>query len=83
MEIAMSLDFQILFNIAISAVFMTGGWFFRQLWDAVKELRRDLHTIEKDMPINYIRRDEFSESIKEIKEMLNKISDKLDNKADK
>lgn len=79
----MNLDFQILFNVGISAVLMTAGWFFRQLWEAVKELRRDLHEIEKEMPINYVRRDEFSENMKEIKDMLNKISDKLDKKVDK
>lgn len=79
----MVLDFQILFNAAVGLIFIGLGWFFRQLWDAVEKLKQDLHTIEKDLPISYIRRDEFSESIREIKDMLNKISDKLDNKADK
>ena len=53
------------------------------LWVAVKELRADLHRIEIEMPTNYIRRDEFSEGMKEIKEMLRQIFDKMDGKADK
>ncbi len=79
----MMLDYQILFNAAASLVFLGAGWFLRQLWDAVEKLKQDLHQMEKELPVAYIRRDEFSESIKEIKEMLNKISDKLDGKADK
>lgn len=83
MGAAMVLDYQILFNAAASLVFLGAGWFLRQLWDAVEKLKQDIHEIEKDLPIAYIRRDEFSENIREIKEMLNKISDKLDGKADK
>lgn len=83
MGATMVLDYQILFNAAASLVFLGAGWFLRQLWDAVEKLKQDIHDIEKDLPIAYIRRDEFSENIREIKEMLNKISDKLDGKADK
>jgi len=46
-------------------------------------LRADLHRIEIEMPTNYIRRDEFSEGMKEIKEMLRQIFDRLDSKVDK
>ena len=62
---------------------MVVGWLARELWVAVKELRADLHRIEIEMPTNYIRRDEFSEGMKEIKEMLRQIFDKMDGKADK
>ena len=79
----MTLDYQVLFNAAAGVVFLGAGWFLRQLWDAVDKLKQDLHEIEKDLPVSYIRRDEFSESMREIKDMLNKISDKLDGKVDK
>jgi hypothetical protein len=39
--------------------------------------------IEIALPTNYVRKDEFSDGVKEIKEMLGKIFDRLDNKADK
>lgn len=79
----MELNLQILFNLAVGAILAAAGWFFRQLWDAMKDLRKDLHTIEKNLPVTYIRREEFTEILREIKEMFNKINDKLDNKADK
>lgn len=66
------------------AVLLAGiGWAARELWGAVKRLREDLQRIEVALPTNYVRKDEFAEGIKELKEMLAKIFDRLDNKADK
>lgn len=79
----MDVNLQILFNIFVTAVMAAAGWFFRQLWDAAKELRKDLHAIEKELPVSYVRRDEFTEIMRDIKDMFNKINDKLDNKVDK
>lgn len=74
---------QSLMNMGIGVVLAGIGWFSRQIWEAVKELRRDLHEIEVDLPKSYVRKDEFAESVKEIKAMLEKIFDRLENKADK
>jgi predicted RNA-binding protein with EMAP domain len=74
---------QSLMNIAIGVALSAIGWFSRQIWEAVKELRRDLHEIEVDLPKSYVRKDEFADSVKEIKAMLEKIFDRLDGKADK
>lgn len=79
----MVLDFQVLFNAAAGLIFLGAGWFLRQLWDAVERLKRDLHEIEKDLPVLYVRREEYTEIMRDIREMFNKINDKLDNKADK
>jgi len=59
------------------------GWFARQLWDAVSELRRDLHKIEVDLPTNYVQKNEYAETMKRIEIMFERIFDKLDGKADK
>lgn len=72
-----------MFNIGSGAILAVMGWFARQLWDAVAALREDIHRIEIDMPSNYLRRDEFAENMREIKDMLGKIFDRLDTKADK
>ena len=52
------------------------GWFLRSMWEAIRE-------IEKDLPKNYIRREDHRDDMIEIKKMLGAIFDKLDNKADK
>ena len=81
------MDFQTLFNVAAGILLSALGWFGRQLWDAVKELRSDLHQIETDLPRNYIAKDEFREDMREVKAILNeifrKIDDVRDRKADK
>jgi hypothetical protein len=82
-ERAMTLDLQILFNLAAGAAIAAFGWFFRQLWDTQKRILDDMKQIEVNLPINYVRRDEFFDTMREIKEMLIRISDKLDGKADK
>jgi len=81
------MDMQSLINVAVGVVLAVGGWLARELWGAVKELRADLRQLEIDLPSNYIRKDEFQEGIKELKEICRQIFDKVDGlerrKADK
>jgi len=74
---------QSLLNIGVGVILAGIGWFSRQIWEAVNELRRNVHEIEVDLPKSYVRKDEFADSVKEIKAMLEKIFDRLENKADK
>lgn len=68
----------------IAGVILTAlGWFANEMWSAMKELRQDIHDLEVTLPSKYVRREEFSDGIREIKDMLGKIFDKLDNKVDK
>ena len=81
------MDIQAIINIVVLLAVGVGGWFAREVWGAVKELRKDLHQIEVDLPSNYIRRDEFHEGLKEIKDICRQIFEKVDSlekrKADK
>ena len=81
------MDPQSVINLAAGVILTGMGWFARQLWDAVKELREDLHKLETGLPTTYLRRDEFRDGIKEIKDILSelfrKIDDIRDKKADK
>jgi|APCry1669191961_1035387.scaffolds.fasta_scaffold00048_10 hypothetical protein len=81
------LEAQTLIDLALGAVLAIIGWLARQLWDAVKRLQEDIHKIEVDLPTNYVKREEFSESLKEIKDLCRQIFDKVDSlekrKADK
>lgn len=77
------MDFQTVINLCAGTAVAVFGWFARELWVAVKELKEDIHKIEVELPSHYLRKDEFAEGMKEIKEMLSKIFDKLDEKADK
>jgi len=59
------------------------GWFARELWAAVKELKVDLAKLREDLPIEFVGRGDHREDIRDIKALLAKIFEKLENKADK
>jgi hypothetical protein len=77
------MDAQSIINFAGGASLAVGGWFARQLWDAMAELRRDMHSLEIDLPKNYVRKDEFANAVTRIETMLEKIFDRLNEKVDK
>ena len=77
------MDWQNLINLVGGAALATIGWFARQLWDAVQKLKSDMSTLELSISNNYVKKDDFKDGIKELKEMLGKIFDKLDSKADR
>ena len=55
----------------------------RTLWDNHKELEKDLNNHKMEVAKGYIARDDYKETMVEIREMFDKIFAKLDNKADK
>jgi hypothetical protein len=77
------MDSQHLINTALGLGFSVLGWFARELWSAVKELKADLSKLREDLPKTYVAKDDYREDLNEIKNMLGKIFDKLDNKQDK
>jgi hypothetical protein len=77
------MDSQLLFNVVTSSFVVILGWFARELWAAIKTLQFDLTKITADLPKNYVLREDYRSDLREIKEMLNKIFDKLDGKVDK
>lgn len=77
------MDDQTIINLVIGTVLSVLGWFARQLWDAVQDLKSDMKEIEIDLPTHYVRKDELEQRFNKIEDMLNRIFEKLDNKADK
>ena len=77
------MDTQVIVNIALGVGFSVLGWFAREMWGAVKELRADLSLLREDLPKTYVARNDYRNDMQDIKQMLNKIFDKLDNKQDK
>lgn len=74
---------QQLINMFLGVGMTVVGWFARELWAAVKELKADLAKLREDLPKEYVARDDYREDIREIKAMLAKIFEKLEGKADK
>ena len=84
------MDWQNLINIGAGAALSVLGWFARQLWDAVKSLQIDLNRLELSISDNYIKKSEVSNMKADIntrfdrlEQLIDKVYDKLDNKADR
>jgi hypothetical protein len=77
------MDTQQVLNVGLSVAMAVIGWFARELWSAVKELKADLSKLREDLPKTYVGRDDYRQDMTEIKTMLGKIFDKLDLKQDK
>jgi hypothetical protein len=77
------MDAQTLINVGLGFCMAGGGWFARELWAAVKDLKSDLAKLREEIPKVYVQRDDYREDMRDIKEMFNKIMDKLELKQDK
>jgi hypothetical protein len=77
------MDTQTLINLAAGVTLAVIGWFARELWGAVKDLQRNLHEIEIDLPKSYVSKLDLDKRMDHIETMFQRIYDKLDGKADK
>ena len=77
------MEFQTLFNSLLGLVSIFVGWYLRAVLDAVSNLQKDVKAIERYTSSTYVRRDDYQLDIAEIKSMLIRIDDKLDDKVDK
>jgi len=73
------MDYQLLFNLAIAVAGFFGGWILSTIYRSIERLDKDVRGI----PLMYVTKDDYHRDIDEIKAMLIKIWDKLDDKADR
>jgi hypothetical protein len=84
------MDFQFMINLGGATAIGVGGWFARQLWDSVKELKNDVSAIRLHMSENYVKKSEvegfrsdMDKRFDRIEMLLDKLYEKLDGKVDK
>ena len=73
------MDSQMMFNVGITLIGFLGGWTLNRIYQAIDRLDKDV----RDMPHVYVSKDDYKSDLTDIKNLLNKIFDKLDTKADK
>jgi len=73
------MDPQILINIGFSVAGAFGGWILNSLSRSIIRIEDRI----SDLPLQYVTRDDYRTDIQDIKGMLARIFDKLDNKVDK
>ncbi len=84
------MDYQVLFNVAIGATGLFGGYVLSRIYSAIDKLDADVRA----MPHTYVQKDDFKSAILDIKtdirvgfqqvdKTLHTIFDRLNDKADK
>ena len=74
---------QSIINSLLGGALAALGWFARQIWDAIKELRSDLARLREELPSRYVPKDELHQFSVAIFKKLDRIEDKIDTKKDK
>ena len=69
---------QTLFNLAVALAGALGGWWMKVIWDSVKEMQRDMREIERELPENYVRKDDFKDVVREIRQDMKDGFNKMD-----
>jgi hypothetical protein len=62
-------------NMALSVSFLVLGWFAREMWTAVKDLKTDLAKLREEIPHSCVQKDDYRQDIKELKDMISKLFD--------
>lgn len=77
------MNLQDVFNIFIPIICAVLGWFCRELWTAVQDLKEDLARLRETLPTDYVSKADFNDRWYEVLKSLHRIEDKLDQKVDK
>lgn len=63
--------------LALSLAFSALGWFARQMWEAVQQLRRDLSILEIKVSTDYVRYDRLKDIMQPVIESLERIEKRV------
>jgi len=77
------MDNQQLFNFVVSVAGFLATFVFYQVMQRLQRAEDKMSELERMMPHDYIQKDDYRSDMRDIKEMLKQIFDKLDGKADK
>lgn len=69
---------QMVFNWAVAAAGGLGGWILKVIWDAIVELKKDVQRMDSKMHEDFVRRDDFKDAVREIKDDMKDGFNKID-----
>lgn len=74
---------QDLFNIVIGVAGTAMGWLLKVVWDSIRLLQDEMKSLERVIHTKYVTKDDYKDDIRDVKDMLNAIFKRLEQKADK
>lgn len=79
----MNFDNQQLFNLVVAVGAFLGVFVFNQIMQRLQRAEDKIAEMERTMPHDYVQKPDYKEDMREVKDLLRQIFDKLDGKADK
>ena len=73
------MDWQTVINLVGGAVIAIVGWMARQIWDALTQLREDIHKLEVDLPTTYATKISMEARFDKIDHQFEKLFERLNN----
>lgn len=77
------MDNQQLFNLVVCVAGFLGAFVFYQVMQRLQRSEDKIAELERNLPHDYVQKDDYRNDVRELKDMLRQLFDKLDNKADK
>lgn len=77
------MDNQQLFNLVVCVAGFLGAFVFYQIMQRLQRSEDKIAELERALPHDYVQKDDYRNDVRELKDMLRQLFDKLDNKADK
>jgi hypothetical protein len=77
------MEFQAMFNFVGGVLLVAVGWWCKEIWDSVKNLKTEIKALEIDLPKNYVSKKDIENRFDKIDATLERLFDRLENKADK
>lgn len=77
------MDFQSILNMVLGCLTAILGWFAREMYSAVAQLKDDLYKFREQVAKEYIPKNEFNMFKEELFTALRRIEDKLERKSDR
>ncbi len=77
------MDYQTLFNAALSIISIGLGWFLNTVYSATRSLQKDVVELERKIADDFVRKSDYKDDMRYIRDLLTQINNKLDSKQDK
>lgn len=77
------MDNQVIFNFVVSIGGFLAAFVFYQVMQRLQRTEDAIISMKENLPKDYVQKDDYRSDIKEVKDILRQIFEKLDNKQDK
>jgi antirestriction protein len=77
------MDNQQLFNLVVSIAGFLAMFVFYQVMQRLQRAEDAITALKEELPKEYVHKEDYRADVKELKDMVRQIFDKLDNKQDK